>query len=123
MGYLQHPTGMPMQFPVPDQTAVNAVLFNSPADWISLATMRSLCPYPENEAERSFSRWLTNPPEHTGSKVVLTDTDHYAAGRGDALWVWKSFLRGHNPILMDFGIINVSNPLDPASGVPAYEFI
>ena len=123
MSYLQHPIGMTMQFPVPDQTAVNAVLFNSPADWISPGDDEVFVPgeYPENEAERSVSRWLTNPPEHTGSKVVLTDTDHYAAGRGDALWVWKSFLRGHNPILMDFGIINVGNPLDPALGVPSYE--
>src|SRR5207247_10130029 len=54
-------------------------------------------------------------------KVVLTDTDHYAAGRGDALWVWKSFLRGHHPMLMDFGIINVSSPLDPSLGVLSYE--
>jgi hypothetical protein len=52
---------------------------------------------------------------------VLTDTDHYAAGRGDALWAWKSFLRGHHPILMDFGIINVTTPLDPSLGVPSYE--
>jgi hypothetical protein len=37
------------------------------------------------------------------------------------LWAWKSFLRGHHPILMDFGIIDVVNPLDPALGVPSYE--
>ena len=36
---------------------------------------------------------------------MITDTDHYAPGRGDALWAWKSFLRGHHPILMDFGLI------------------
>lgn len=123
MSYPRHPIGMTMQFPVPDQTAVNAVLFNSPADWISPGDDEVFVPgeYPENEAERTVSRWLTTPPEHTGSKVVLTDTDHYAAGRGDALWVWKSFLRGHHPILMDFGIINVSSPLDPSLGVPSYE--
>jgi len=120
---LQHPIGMTMQFPVPNQAAVNEVLFNSPADWISPGDDEVLVPgeYPENEAERPGSRWLTNPPENEGNKVVLTDTDHYAAGRGDALWAWKSFLRGHNPILMDFGIINVSSPLDPALGVPSYE--
>ena len=76
--------------------------------------------YPD-EAERPAFQWLTNPPENVGIKIVLTDTDHYAAGRGDTLWVWKSFLRGHHPILMDFGIINVSSPLDPALGVPSYE--
>jgi hypothetical protein len=123
MGYPQHPIGMTMQFPVPDQSAVNAVLSNSPADWISPGDDEIFVPgeYPENEAERLASRWFTNPPEHVGGKVVLTDTDHYAAGRGDALWAWKSFLRGHHPILMDFGIINVSSPLDPSLGVPSYE--
>jgi len=123
MGYPQHPIGMTMQFPVPDQSRVNEVLSNSPADWISPGDDEIFVPgeYPENEAERLASRWFTNPPEHVGSKVVLTDTDHYAAGKGDALWVWKSFLRGHHPILMDFGIINVSSPLDPSLGVPSYE--
>lgn len=123
MGYPRHPIGMTMQFPVLDQAAVNEVLFNSPADWISPGDDETFVPgeYPEDETEHSVSRWLTNPPEHTGNKVVLTDTDHYAAGRGDALWVWKSFLRGHHPILMDFGIIDVRHPLDPALGVPSYE--
>jgi hypothetical protein len=37
------------------------------------------------------------------------------------LWAWKSFLRGHNPILMDYGIIDVVHPLDPSLGVPSYE--
>jgi hypothetical protein len=54
--------------------------------------------------------------------VVITDTDHYAPGQGDALWAWKSFLRGHHPILMDFGIIDVVNPLDASAGVPPFEY-
>jgi hypothetical protein len=62
-----------------------------------------------------------NPPASDGTKVVISDTDHYAPGAGDALWAWKSFLRGHNPILMDYGIIDIVNPLDPALGVPSYE--
>jgi hypothetical protein len=52
---------------------------------------------------------------------VISDTDHYASALGEPLWAWKSFLRGHNPILMDFGIIDVVNPLDPSLGVPSYE--
>jgi len=121
-GYDQHPIGMTMQFPVPDQSKVNEVLWNSPANWISPGddVIFVAGEYPD-EAERPASRWLTNPPENVGSKIVLTDTDHYAAGRGDALWVWKSFLRGHHLILMDFGIINVTSPLDPSFGVPSYE--
>jgi hypothetical protein len=67
------------------------------------------------------SRWYDDPLAGDGRKVVVTDTDHYAAGRGDALWAWKSFLRGHHPILMDFGIIDVVNPLDPSAGVPSFD--
>ena len=49
---------------------------------------------------------------------MITDTDHYAPGQGDALWAWKSFLRGHHPILMDFGLIGGVNPPDPTAGAP-----
>jgi len=31
------------------------------------------------------------------------------------------FLRGHHPILMDFGIIDVVRLFDPSLGVPSYE--
>jgi hypothetical protein len=49
---------------------------------------------------------------------VIADTDHFAPGSGDALWAWKSFLRGHHPILMDFGLIGGVNPPDPKAGGP-----
>jgi hypothetical protein len=111
-GYDIHPVGMTMQYPVPDQSKVNDPLFRSPADWIS----------PGFDDEVGNSRWFTNPPASDGTKVVISDTDHYAPGGGDALWAWKTFARGHNPILMDFGIIDVVHPLDPVLGVPAYEF-
>jgi hypothetical protein len=111
-GYERHPVGMTMQFPVQDQSKVNEPLFNGPADWIS----------PGFDDELFTGRWYTDPPANDGTKVVISDTDHYAAGSGDALWAWKTFLRGHNPILMDFGIIDVVNPLDPSTGVPSYEF-
>ena len=67
------------------------------------------------------SRWFENPPANDGSKVVITDTDHYAPGKGDALWAWKSFLRGHNPILMDFGIIDGVDPTGPRPSFEAFE--
>jgi hypothetical protein len=44
-------------------------------------------------------------------------------GQGDALWAWKSFLRGHHPILMDFGLIAGLEPTaeSPAeTGVPPF---
>lgn len=123
-GYDAHPMGMTMQFPVADQTKVNAVLYASGAEWIS--------PGYDDEIFASGghpmapdtppSRWFADPPANDGAKVVITDSDHYAPGKGDALWAWKSFLRGHQPILMDFGIIDVVTPLDPSLGVPPYEF-
>jgi len=120
MGYTKHPIGMTMQFPVPEQTKVNDPLYNSPADWIS--------PGYDDEIFASGghpmapgsppSRWFDNPPASDGRKVIITDTDHYAPGQGDALWAWKSFLRGHHPILMDFGIIAGVNPPEPSAGSP-----
>jgi hypothetical protein len=114
-----------MQFPVPDQTRVNDPLFNSAADWISPGYDDEIFAgggHP-NAPGGPASRWYDNPPESDGRKVVVTDTDHYAAGKGDALWAWKSFLRGHHPILMDFGLIDGINPPDPSStgaGIPSY---
>ena len=35
------------------------------------------------------------------------------ADGADAAWAWKSFLRGHNPILYDLGIFAGFDPLDP----------
>jgi len=125
-GYDKHPIGMTMQFPVAEQTKVNDQLFNSPADWISPGYDDEI--FTEGRHPMApgapASRWFDDPPAGDGTKVVITDTDHYAPGKGDALWAWKSFLRGHHPILMDFGIITGVHPLDPASGgpgIPPYE--
>ena len=37
-------------------------------------------PAPDGE---SPSRWYDDPPASDGSKIVITDTDHYAPGKGD----------------------------------------
>ena len=68
----------------------NIDLFNSPADWIS----------PRVEPGQDYS---SDPPAATGGKVIINDTDHLAGvlENPTAGWVWKSFLRGLNPILMD----------------------
>ena len=105
-GYDPRPIGMTMQYPVPDQARVNDPLYAGPADWIS--------PGLEEAMPGEGSRWYADPPAGDGRKVVISDTDHYAAGNGDALWAWRSFLRGHHPILMDFGIISGVDP-DPSS--------
>ena len=116
-GYDQHPIGMTMQFPVADQTRVNEPLFNSPADWISPGYDDAIFTHGRHPMAPGSppSRWYDNPPAADGKKVIITDTDHYAAGKGDALWAWKSFLRGHNPILMDFGLTEGVIPPDPSS--------
>lgn len=78
----QHPVGMTFQY----KGGKNQTLFNSPADWIS--------PNPEGG-------YRENPPAGDGKKVVITDTDHLWGIGGNEQWVWKSFLRGLNPIFMD----------------------
>lgn len=82
----QHPVGMTFQY----QGGSNATLFASPADWIS----------PNPQASDAFD-YRTNPPASDGTKVILSDTDHLWGIGGDTEWVWKSFLRGLNPIFMD----------------------
>jgi hypothetical protein len=114
-GYSTHPVGMTMQYPVADHSKVNDPLWESPADWISPG-------FETDENPMSGEgQWLANPPINDGRKVVLSDTDHYSPFKSDALWAWKSFLRGHNPILYDFGIIDVPNPSDPSMKLPSYE--
>ena len=118
-GYNQHPMGMTMQFPVKDQTKVNDPLFKSKAEWISPGYDDEIFAqggHPQAPGSPP-SRWLDNPPPNEGRKVVINDTDHYSRS-ADALWAWKSFLRGHHPILMDYGIIAGVNPPDPSGGAP-----
>jgi hypothetical protein len=119
-GYDRHPMGMTMQFPVLEQTKVNDPLLDSRAEWISPGYDDEVFAgggHPMAPGAPQ-SRWLEDPPVADGRKVVISDTDHYAPGRGDALWAWRSFLRGHHPILMDFGIIGGVNPSDPSAGGP-----
>jgi len=112
-GYDSHPIGMTFLYPVADQAKANDPLWASPADWIS--------PGLDDAPTPGQGRWLTDPPANDGRKVVLSDTDHYSPFSADALWAWKSMLRGHNPLLYDLGIIDIGHHQDPRPGVPAYE--
>jgi hypothetical protein len=60
----------------------------SPANWISPGRVDG---------------YAEEPPawDDKHKKVSLLDTDHIWGVGGNAAWVWKSFLRGHNPIFMD----------------------
>lgn len=78
-GGFKHPVGMTVEWP----GGTNAVLLSSTADWIS----------PNGGTD--------DPPAADGRKVIIEDTDHLCGICGDIQWVWKSFLRGRNPIFMD----------------------
>jgi hypothetical protein len=112
-GYQKHPVGMTMQFPVPDPSKVNDPLFDGPADWVSLGSGGG----PADQGAPA-GNWLEDPPANDSHKVVISDTDHYAPFGSDALWAWRSFLRGHNPILYDLGIITGAKPADPSAAPP-----
>jgi hypothetical protein len=58
----------------------------SPAEWISPGRADG---------------FAEDPPAWNEKKVSLLDTDHIWGVGGNAAWVWKSFLRGHNPLFMD----------------------
>lgn len=58
----------------------------SPADWISPG---------------SADGFRDDPATWDGRKVSLLDTDHVWGCGGHVPWVWRSFLRGHNPLFMD----------------------
>jgi hypothetical protein len=119
MGYDPHPMGMTMQFPVKDQRKVNEPLYRSQAEWISPGYDDEIFAQGGHPMAPGSppSRWLDNPPLNEGRKIVINDTDHFSS-TADALWAWKSFLRGHHPILMDYGIIAGVNPPDPSAGAP-----
>ncbi len=61
------------------------VLFASPAEAVA----------PNGLAKGGF-------PAATGMKVVILDSDHNGSTRSDPEFVWKAFLRGHHPIVMDW---------------------
>jgi len=91
----QHPVGMTFQY----RGGKNSALFESPAEWIS----------PNHEGG-----YRDNPPAADGRKVVISDTDHLWGIGGNQAWVWKSFLRGHNPIFMDpYKGVVLGSRLDP----------
>jgi hypothetical protein len=82
-----HPVGLTACHP----RGSNADLLASAADWIS----------PSRHAGWRRGAWMRSPPPNDGRKVVLLDTDHLWGIGGDAAWVWRAALRGHQPLYMD----------------------
>lgn len=94
----QHPVGMTIADWSPAEN--RARLDASPADWVSY--FFEIKPPKGQEAFR-----VDDPFAADGRKVSIQDSDHWWVEpiRGNARfgrgWVWKSFCRGHNPILME----------------------
>jgi hypothetical protein len=61
----------------------------------------------DSDLAASSADWISNtgnpdaPGTASGAKVIITDTDHLCGICGSVGWVWKSFGKGQNPILMD----------------------
>lgn len=76
-----------------------ASMLASPADWISPGR---------------HDGFGEDPPAWPGKKVSLLDTDHVWGVGGNHAWVWKSVLRGHNPLFMDpYDGSVLGKPFDP----------
>jgi len=104
-----HPVGMTSMFPVAKEG--NASLFESPADWLA-----------PHASDRDPYR--VDPPPPAGRQVVLADTDHLWGIGGNPRWVWRSFLRGLNPIFMDPYEMRLRSiyPAWPVRSTPAPEW-
>jgi hypothetical protein len=85
----RHPVGMTAFY-----DTMNNLLLSGPADWISPGGGPS-------------DPYFDDPPAADGSKVSILDSDHvffnevFDKPLAGTNWVWKSFMRGHNPILME----------------------
>jgi hypothetical protein len=94
----QHPVGMTAGYWPVDEN--RAKLDASPAEWVSyLFEMKPL------KGQESFD--VNDPFAAEGHKISVQDSDHwwvvpiYKDAEFGSQWVWKSFCRGHNPILME----------------------
>lgn len=82
----QHPVWISYAFDPDLGSCSNLELMESPADAIS----------PGREGD-----FRNDLAVATGQKVIFLDSDHMKQLENDALWVWKSFTRGHNPLFRD----------------------
>ena len=76
----------------------NSLLVTHPGEWTSFAAMTYDSP---------SDPYTSSPPAADGARISILDTDHlgYSLFQKDPAltrgWVWKSFTRGHHPILME----------------------
>ena len=94
----QHPVGMTAGYWSADEN--RTTLDASPADWVSY--LFEIKPAKGQEALN-----VHDPFVASGRKVSIQDSDHwwvvsiYGDSEFGRQWVWKSFCRSHNPILME----------------------
>jgi hypothetical protein len=84
----QHPVGMTAVFNILDGSWAidNQALFASAADWVS----------------PGLQAYQDDPPAADGKKVIIADVDHIWPAAPHRGWIWECFLRGLQPILMDW---------------------
>ncbi|MEP6934740.1 MAG: LamG-like jellyroll fold domain-containing protein, partial [Nitrospirota bacterium] len=89
----QHPIGM-----TGAEQISNSLLLTNPGEWTSFAA---------TTYNSSSDPYSSSPPASNGTRVSILDTDHigYSLFQNDPVftraWIWKSFTRGHHPILME----------------------
>jgi hypothetical protein len=89
----QHPVGM-----TGAEQISNSLLLTNPGEWTSFTATTYDSP---------SDPYTSNPPASNGTRISILDTDHlgYSLFQNDPAftrtWVWKSFTRGHHPILME----------------------
>jgi hypothetical protein len=91
----QHPIGITHRIDPPHN---NIAMFDSAADWVSPAVEPR---YAEDLHAQPVYDYRNDPPVADGTRVSIVDTDHIWGHGGNPYWVWKCFMRGHNPIFMD----------------------
>ncbi|MFN2109745.1 MAG: DUF6298 domain-containing protein [Anaerolineae bacterium] len=90
----QHPAGITSGTP----WFRNAPLLTGSNDWFSPVSQPNWWDRPGTPRVQDYQN---DPPPADGRKVVVPDTDHLWGHGGNPKWVWKCFVRGHNPIFMD----------------------
>lgn len=95
----RHPVWMSFQWGEGENRGTLDDLINGPADAISPG---------------GSGGYRENPPPADGAKVSIADTDHINPWGTEPEWVWKAFLRGHNPIVMDYyRDVRIGSPPQP----------
>lgn len=91
LGGMRHPTWISAMWPSAPE--VNDWLRAGPSEAMSPSNLRTYIGIGDD--------YMLDPPPGDGVKVVFADTDHIWGIGGDVDWVWRSFLRGLNPVFMD----------------------